>query len=81
MSAPIMTPHQAAERSFQAQSKNKQETHQNTKPQRIAPPTEFSTNAHNIPMPAQTSIHPPIAAIATNMAKNKISNIYFFLFF
>ena len=76
MSAPIMTPHQAAERSFQAQSKNMQEIAQKANPQRIAPPTEFSTNAPNIPMPAQTSIQPQITAIATNMAKNKISNIF-----
>ena len=71
-----MTPHQAAERSFQAQSKNKQEIAQNAKPQITAPPTEFSIKAHNIPMPAQTSIQPQITAIATNMAKNINSNIF-----
>ena len=74
--APRIIPHHAAERSFQAQSKNKQETHQNTKPQRMAPPTEFSINAHKIPMPAQTNIHTKIAAIATKMAKKKKFNIF-----
>lgn len=80
MRAPRIIPHHAAERSFQAQSKNKQETHQNTKPQRIAPPTEFSTNAPNIPMPAQTSIQPRITAIAMKLAKNNNSIIYFYFF-
>ena len=81
MRAPRIIPHHAAERSFQAQSKNKQETHQNTKPQTMAPPKLFSTNAPRMPTPAQTSIHTKIAAIATKMAKKKKFNILFFFIF
>ena len=81
MSAPIMTPHQAAERSFQAQSKNKQDIAQKAKPQITAPPTLFSINAPRIPMPAQTSIHTIITAIAMKLAKNNNSILFIFFVF